>query len=222
MKNFQIFEDSAIFNQTPSKTLAPRPFGPTNNATQAYTSPPTLNNIIFNSPPSALTASSSPTPCPTGLSEHEKSELLCAVFESQPHTASPVPTIIEIALKTRTEVTSFIETHQKLEKSAFFTQNLPETLVSISLDWEDGTKSLPAPSTIVTTLKTCQATAGFIQKRPKMRKSTNFNQIPSLLPVQSLISDHYNWKDDTEPLAAPLILPTKHPCVLSCLRFHHF
>jgi hypothetical protein len=147
---------------------------------------------------------------PPTLSRHEKSALLCAVFESQPPTGSLAPTTFVTGLKTRSASTGFTENNQNVEKSPIFAQKAPEPIVSSHSNCADDISSLPTPTTIVTALETHSVTVGLTQKRPKMRILTNFNQNH----LKSLVLDHFNWADDTESLSIPPIAPTKHPCDL--------
>jgi hypothetical protein len=120
-------EKVPIFTQTSPEILSPSIFGPTDNVTRVYASPPTANDTILQSPrapTSTTTASTSDPPAATG---HKKSALLRAAFNLQVPTESPAPTCIVTALETRSALTGFAKNHQKIEKSPIFNKKPPET-----------------------------------------------------------------------------------------------
>jgi hypothetical protein len=119
----QKFENSAISraNQTTPETSPPITAGPTNDAKRVYTSPPTPNDFVLQSPTSTTTASSSeslPTPVTPHPSRHKKSAPLRTVSKLQLLIESPASTTIVVDLKT-----SFDES----PKTRIFTNVRPNT-----------------------------------------------------------------------------------------------
>ena len=136
--------------------------------------------------------------------------VLGAVFESQQHTASPVPTTIVTALKTPSETGGFMKFHQKLEKSPISPKIASESLVSGYSKWMDDTSSPPAPTSIITVLKIHSELPSFAET---VEKSAISNKKHPKTPISEL----FNWVYNTKSLPTPFISPTKHPCDLSHL-----
>ena len=140
-------ENSPISTQTFFKTASPSIVGPTDDVTQAYANPETPNVIILQPPALTPTASSSPTPLSPHPTKHEKCALPPAIFESQPHTESPVPSTIIPAIKTRSESANSMTNCQNIENTHNFDQKTPEYIVSTRFNWADNAAELPTLST---------------------------------------------------------------------------
>jgi hypothetical protein len=110
------------------------------------------------------------------------------------------PTGTVTALETRSELANFTQNHQNIEKSPISTQKPSEPLVSGCFNWADDTDSSPLPTGIITGLRTCSASTGFMEKHQKVKKRSVFSQ------------------NSPKPLPAPSTTPTKYPRNLSCLR----
>jgi hypothetical protein len=197
----QKFENSAISNQTTPETSPPSTAGPTSDAKRVYTSPPTPNDLVLQSPTSTTTASSSeslPTPVTPHPSRHKKSAPLRAVSKSQLLIDSPASTTVVVDLKTRPEMARFIKNHQKLEFSRIFAQT---PIVSGDLKSEDDVYSSLAPSNIVTTLETRSETADFMENHQNVEFSRIFAQIP-------LVSGDLKSEDNVYLSSAPTTIVT--------------
>jgi hypothetical protein len=198
-------EKSPISIQNTPITPSPTIFEPTNDVTEVYASPTTPNDAIFHPQTLPTCASSSQDLQALPNTGHEKRAYLHAVFESQLPTRSLALTTIISDFKTRSETASFIETHQKLENSPFFTQKPSESLVSGGSNWEDNAESSPAPTTITSALETSSASADFIKNHQKI------DQKHPKLPI----SAHFYLYNGTNSLPTQYISPTKHPCNMS-------
>lgn len=120
----------------------------------------------------------------------------------------PGPTTIIPNLETHSELTGFVKNFQKVKKSPIFAQKAPEPIVSGHSKRADDIYTAQAPTIVILDLATHSETARFTQKQPKTRKSS--------------ILGHFDWAINTDSLATPLILPTKHPCDLSSLSSDEF
>jgi hypothetical protein len=205
-------ENSAISSQTTPKTSSLSIIKPTNDIIRVHANPLTPNDIIFQPPTFPTSASSPQPPASTG---HEKSAPLRAVFKSQPHMESLVPTSIATASKTRSETAGFTKNHQKIELSPIFTQNTQEPRVFSDLKLEDDVDSPLAPTTIIEDLKTRPTSAVFTQND---QKSSIFTQ----KPPESRVLKRFNWSEDAAELPTLSMDPTKQLRDLSSLRSSTF
>jgi hypothetical protein len=207
-------EKPPFFNQITSKTPTPSIPEPTDDIARVYASPHTPNDVVLQPlrvPTCSTTASSSELPAAIG---DQKSVLSRAVFESQPPTVSTASTSIAIALETRPELVDLEKIHQKVEKSAKFTQNTLESIVSDQSKRADNTSMPPALTDVATDLKTRSATVGFMKKH----ENIGFSPIFTRNPPKSLVSDCFSWADDAVELPTVSTEPMKQPRDLSCLR----
>ena len=215
VENDEVSPNSESTKTTP-QTLPPGTFEHLNNVARAHTSLRTLNDVdlrpLTHTTTVTQSASSSESSQPTQSTEHQKSVLLRAVFESQLSTESPVSTTIVTALKTRPESTSSAKNYEKVEKLPIFTQKDAEPIVLDHSKCADNIYMSPAYTSIVTNLELRSATAVFMKNH---QKSPIFIQNDP----ESLISGHFNWEINTESLPTQSIAPTKHPCDLSSSYF---
>ena len=86
---------------------------------------------------------SSPTLFPTG---HEKSVSSCTFFELQAPMKFLVPTTVVTVLKTCLETFSFMENHQKSEKTTNFHLEKIRTILTL-FNWADDARTLPLSPT---------------------------------------------------------------------------
>jgi hypothetical protein len=197
-------EKPTISNQITSKLLSSSLVGPTGDIARVYASQSTPNDVVLqlqSAPATTTTASSSELPAAIG---DQKSVLSRAFFESQPPTVSTAPTSIAIALETRPKLVDFEKIHQKVEKSAKFTQNTPESIVSDQSKRADNTSTPPAPTDVATDLKTASETVGFMKKHENIEFSPNFTR----KATEPIVSDNSKCADDTyTPPALATIIP---------------
>jgi hypothetical protein len=192
-------EKSPIPTQTSPKITVPSTTGPINDVARGHTSLPTPKDGVLRptrAPSSTTTATS---PQPSAASGHEKSVLLRAIFRTQTPMESLASTTVTTALKTRSETAGFIKNHQKVEISPILTQNNPEPLVSSCLRREHVTKASPAPTTIVTALKTPSQSASFMENHQNIEKPSIFAQ----KPPEPLVLGSFSRADDTESSPVP-------------------
>jgi hypothetical protein len=133
-----------VFTPTTPKLPSSTTSELTDDIPRVYTSSQTPNDVISHLITLPTVASSPLTP---HLTEHQKSALSCADFESQPHTESPALTSIATALETHQLVPGFTKNHQKIEISPIFTQNHAEPTVSSRFSWADDASTLPIAPT---------------------------------------------------------------------------
>jgi hypothetical protein len=139
-------ENPPISTQTTNRNPAPKVIEAINDATEVYASQTSPNDATFR-PLILSAAASSQGPVVPG---HEKNVLLRAVFDSKPPTESPVSTTIVSALENHSETASFMEKHQKDEKSHIFTQKTPDSPISARFNWSDDAYEPPILSTVPT------------------------------------------------------------------------
>jgi hypothetical protein len=214
-QNCEKVENSSSFFQKTPGTLSPGIAKHTNDISQVHTNLPTPNNIILPATTLSTTASSPQSPA---SNIHGKSVLLRAVFEAQPPAWSLVPTTIVSALKTRPELSSLAKNYQKVEKLPIFIQKAAEPIVLGHSKRADDIYMPPAPTTIVSDLKTHSETAGFTEIHQKLGKSRSFIQ----KPTEPLVLELLNWVHSAYSLPSSPIAPTKHPCIIPgdfCLNF---
>jgi hypothetical protein len=136
-------EISIIFTKNTPQISSPSIVEHPNDAAQAHTSLRTADDAVSWPHTFTTTASSSESPqLPAGI-VHQKSALLCDIFELRMGTEFLAPTIVITGLKTRPASARFTNNHQKVENSLIFTQNHPESLISCHSNSADITESLP-------------------------------------------------------------------------------
>jgi hypothetical protein len=214
MEKQQKIEKSLIFTKTFPQPPSPSTFEPTNEVRRTYTSSGTPNDDLLQPLTLKSTASSLQHPPNTG---HEKSVLLCAVFESQAPRESTEHTTIVPALKTRSETADFAKNRNKHEKTPIFTRKPPEPTISVSKTSSVTSSNSAAPSPTPTAFKTQPTTPSFTKNHSKVEKAPIFAQ----KAPEPLILEHSNRENDAGLVPAPYILPTKHPCNFSGLYFRN-
>ena len=190
-------EKSPTSTQTTAIMPSNSPPAPTYNVTDVYTSIPALNICALRPTTPSTYANSSHLPA-TG---HQKSEPLCAIFESHSPKGSPKHTPIVTGLKTNPETADFIEKPQKIEY-------LP---ISSKKSFNSSAPSVIKPAIDViqanvnrTGSKTHLASAGSMENYPKSKKSP--------------VLESFNWADDANTLPVIPTFPQHPPRDLSSLR----
>ena len=196
-QNVENVEKSPTSTQTtpiiPSNSL----LAPTDDVIQVHTSIPALNISVLRPTTSSTYASSSHLPA-TG---HQKSEPLCAIFESQSPKALPAHPPIVTALKTNPEMAGFIEKRQKIEYLPIYSK---KSFNSSAPNVTKPENNVIQANANPTAPKMHSASASFIENYPKSKKSP--------------ILESFNWADDAGALPIIPTLDQHPPRDLSCLR----